>query len=213
VKRPAISGVYAVTPDSNDTDRLVQRVEQCLLGGVRLLQYRNKTGSASMRAEQATLLAALCRRHGVVYIVNDDVELAERVDADGVHIGRDDAMIESARSRLGPKRLIGASCYNELARAYSAVEAGADYVAFGSMFPSLVKPNAVRASLQLLTEAMRTLRVPVVAIGGISAANAAKVIAAGADAVAVIGGLFEQTSIEGAARELCALFEPAHVRF
>jgi thiamine-phosphate pyrophosphorylase len=182
------------------------------LGGVRVIQYRNKTGLGPVRTEQATLLAAMCRRHGAVYIVNDDVDLAERVDADGVHIGRDDGVLEIARRRLGRERLIGASCYDELARARDAVEAGADYVAFGSVYRSLVKPDAVRASLQLLTEAKKALPVPIVAIGGISIANASEVIAAGADAIAVIGGLFEQTSIEDAARGLCALFEPVPMR-
>jgi thiamine-phosphate pyrophosphorylase len=207
-----IRGVYAVTPEADDCAQLLQNVEQCLRGGVRLLQYRNKIAPVSVRTEQAARLADLCRDFGAVFIVNDHVDLARQVDADGVHLGREDGLIDYARTQLGPHKLIGVSCYNEIAIARRAVAAGANYVAFGSVFASSIKPQAVQAPLRLLTEARASLSVPVVAIGGISLANAAAAIGAGADSVAVISGLFEQASVENAARALCALFEPETMR-
>jgi thiamine-phosphate pyrophosphorylase len=196
-----------------NTAQLLQGVEQCLHGGVRLVQYRNKAASDALRSDQASLLGDLCARYDAVFIVNDDVELARQVDADGVHIGKEDGLIAHARAKLGMNKLIGFSCYNELALARSAAAAGADYVAFGSMFPSSVKPLARKVPLRLLTDARRMLSaVPIVAIGGISLANAARVIDAGADAVAVISGIFDQPSVESAARALCALFDPVAIQ-
>ncbi len=210
MQRPSISGVYAITPDCGDDDLLARRVEAALRGGVHVLQYRNKTVSGERRARQAKMLLDLSRRYGALFIVNDDAELARQVNADGVHLGRDDGSFDDARRRLGAGKIIGVSCYNELARARSAATRGADYVAFGSVFVSTIKPDAVRAPLALFEQAKREVSVPVVAIGGIKLANAPAIIAAGADAVAVISALFAQSSIEEAARALCGLFDHAH---
>lgn len=204
-----LSGLYALTPDCADTDRLADQVRAALAGGASAIQYRNKTGAPALRLEQARALREACAASGATFIVNDDVELARTVDADGVHVGRDDATIASARRRLGPQAIIGVSCYDSLARAAAAVGAGADYIAFGSFFASTVKPEAVRATDALLSAAKLHWNVPVVAIGGITAANASLLIAAGADAVAVISGLFglaDPRAIEQRARAIAALF-------
>lgn len=208
----AIRGLYAIADAAViPPDRLVDAVARAIAGGARVVQYRFKAGdppaTSDARAALAAALAGACRRHGVVYLVNDDVELARSADADGVHIGRDDSPIDRVRGRLGPGRLIGVSCYNELERALAAQAAGADYVAFGSFFPSVTKPHAVRADLELLRRARACLRVPVVAIGGITPDNGARLVAAGADALAVITGVFAQPDVEAAARRYAQLFE------
>jgi thiamine-phosphate pyrophosphorylase len=149
----------------------------------------------------------LCKARGAIFIVNDDVELALAVDADGVHLGRDDATVEAARARLGPDAIVGVSCYDAIGRAQAAISAGGDYIAFGSFYPSRVKPNAARAPLSLIGEAKgRWPGISVVAIGGITGANAAPLVAAGADAVAVISALYDAPDVGLAARELVACF-------
>jgi thiamine-phosphate pyrophosphorylase len=158
------------------------------------VQYRSKRAHAQ-RVEQAQALARVLAARGGVYIVNDDPELAKAVGADGVHIGRDDASVAAARELLGPERLVGVSCYGDLARARDAVAQGADYVAFGSFFASDTKPQAPRADPALLMLA-RTLGVPVVAIGGITAHNVQSLIDAGADAVAVITDVFAHADVD-----------------
>ena len=188
-QRSRVAGLYAVTPECADTPRLLTRVVAAVEGGAMLVQYRNKTLDAASREAQARALAATPAIRRALLIVNDDPGLARAVDADGVHLGDDDASIPEARARVGPDRLVGVSCYDDFERARAAVAAGADYVAFGSFFPSPVKPNARRAPIDLLRRA-RTLGVPVVAIGGITAANAATLIGAGADALAVISDVF-----------------------
>jgi thiamine-phosphate pyrophosphorylase len=202
-----ISGLYAVTPDLADTRSLLTQTAAALAGGVELLQYRNKTARPDLRREQAAALAELCWRHGAKLIINDHVELANEIDADGVHVGADDAAVSSARARLGPGKIVGASCYDDLQRAQAAATAGADYLAFGSFFASAVKPGAVRAPLSILPAARRRFGLPVVAIGGITLDNVNELIAAGADAVAVISALFAAIDIEAAAREFCRRFE------
>ena len=201
-----IKGLYAVTPDLADTALLVAAAGTALSAGARLLQYRNKTVDSPVRREQAAALRDLCRRHGATFIINDDVALAHALDADGVHVGADDAAVGVARARLGNGKIVGASCYADVQRGRAAIADGADYIAFGSFFASPVKPNAVRAPLSLLPPA-RALGVPVVAIGGITLANAHELIAAGADAVAVISAVFAAPDIAAATREFCRLFE------
>ncbi len=203
---PALSGLYAVTPDLADTALLLAKSQAALAGGARLLQYRNKTADENLRREQAAALRELCRRYGAMMIVNDHVELAREIDADGVHVGADDAGVAATRTRLGRGKIIGATCYRDLRRAPAAVAQGADYVAFGSFFASAVKPGAVRAPLALLQQARREVAVPVVAIGGITLDNAAELIDAGAHAVAVISALFAAPDVEVAARKFCQLF-------
>jgi len=207
--RVSISGLYALTPDLGDTDALTARVAAALAGGATAIQYRNKSASPDLRLEQALALRRLCAVRGTILIVNDDVELASAVDADGVHLGRDDASVAAARERLGPLALIGASCYDSLVRAEAAIATGADYVAFGSFFASAVKPDAVRADTSLLSVAKMRWNVGVVAIGGITAANAGSLLAAGADSVAVLSAVFGAADVKAAARDIALLFSRA----
>jgi thiamine-phosphate pyrophosphorylase len=196
-------GLYAITPDSADTDALAGKVEQALKAGVAMLQYRNKMISKDKRLLQAKELAPLARGYGVPFIVNDDVEIALVVGANGVHIGKDDGDLALARSKLAGK-ILGASCYDDLAKAKAAVRAGADYVAFGSVFASATKPQAVRAPLSLF---QNDLGVPLCAIGGVTLENAPALIAAGADLLAVISDLFDAPDIGERASQYGKLFQ------
>ena len=205
MNRKAIAGLYVITPDWDDTARLLGAVAAALAGGARVLQYRNKHGDRQRRLEQALGLSALANKAGATFIINDDVELALEVDADGVHLGETDGDIARARKRLGARKLIGASCYNRLELAGPALAAGADHIAFGSVFASATKPSARRAALDLFAQA-RPLNVPLVAIGGITITNAAQVIAAGAAAVAVISDLFEASDVAAQAHRFADLF-------
>ncbi len=206
VFRQIIGGLYAITPDEHDTAELLRKVRLALLGGTRVLQYRNKGADAALRLKQAGALRELTREFGAQLIINDDVALARQVEADGVHLGGEDGSVAEARAVLGGGRLIGVSCYNRLALAQEAVRQGADYVAFGSFFASTVKPQAVVATPELLRKARRELTVPIVAIGGITAQNGAQLLEAGADALAVISAVFAAPDVEGAAREFSNLF-------
>ncbi|MCK9529350.1 MAG: thiamine phosphate synthase [Gammaproteobacteria bacterium] len=202
-----LRGLYVITdarliPDA----RLTAAVEQAIAGGARMVQYRDKGADATRLHGHAEALAKLCRARGAMFIINDDPALAAAVRADGVHLGRDDGDIAAARTLLGPDAVIGVSCYNQLERAKAAVAAGADYVAFGSFFPSSVKPDAVRAAPALLREAKACLRVPLVAIGGITSANGAALVTAGADMLAVISDVFGHDDIRAAARRIAQLF-------
>ncbi len=203
-----VRGLYAITPDEIDTASLVARVVQALAGGIALLQYRNKAAGLRLRREQASVLLPLCREAGVPLIINDDLALALEISADGVHLGSEDGDLAAARGELGPRRLLGASCYNRAGLARIAKKAGASYVAFGSVFPSSSKPGAVRAPLELITAMRAELGLPVVAIGGITHENAAQVFAAGADAVAVISDLFEAPDIAMRARQFADISKP-----
>jgi len=199
----SITGLYAITaPRRAGQSGLLDAAAATLGAGTRVLQYRDKSDDAERRLTEANALAALCRQHGAAFIVNDDIELALQVNADGVHVGRDDAGVARARSALGPGRVLGVSCYADLDRAGAAVEAGADYLAFGSVYPSPTKPQAGLAPLDILTEARRRFALPVVAIGGITADNIGEVTAAGADAVAVVDAVFGADDPRAATAEL-----------
>ena len=202
----AVAGLYAVTPDVADTAGLLTAAEAALAGGARLLQYRNKSAGSALRLVQARALLALCRNYRVPLIINDHLDLALAAEAAGLHLGAEDGSLAAAREQLGPARILGASCYDRLELALEAERLGADYVAFGSFFPSSVKPGAARAPLALLREAKRRLSVPVVAIGGITPENAPQLIAAGADGVAVVSALFGADDVRRAARSFSALF-------
>ena len=199
--------LYAVTPDEPDTEVLARKVRQALAGGARIVQYRSKSGNRALRREQGAVLLALCHAVDASLIVNDDLDLALAIGADGLHLGREDIPIGDARARLGDGMLLGASCYDRLELALAARDAGADYVAFGSAFPSATKPGAPRASSALYREAKARLNSPVVAIGGITLENAQTPIAAGVDAVAVISALFDAPDIAAAARGFDRLFD------
>lgn len=182
-------GLYLVTPDCDDTATLLALVQTALSGRPALVQYRSKLASVERKTEQASLIARLCRDHDIRFIVNDSVELALAVGADGVHVGRDDGDPARIRALLGPERILGVSCYDDWQRAEAAIAAGADYVAFGAMYPSTTKPATVRAPTSLLEQA-RAREVACAAIGGITLDNAAALIAAGADLLAVISDVF-----------------------
>jgi thiamine-phosphate pyrophosphorylase len=205
-----IKGLYAITPECADTAVLLDQAQQVLRGGATLLQYRSKAEDVALKHAQATELLALCRSFHVPLIINDDMRLATLIDADGLHIGENDASLKEARINLGPDKIIGVSCYQDLQRALQCAEQGADYVAFGSFYPSATKPQAPPCPLDLLTQAKAKLDLPVVAIGGITPDNAPALIAAGADAVAVISALFDAPDIELAAHIFTSLFATKH---
>jgi thiamine-phosphate pyrophosphorylase len=200
-----IRGLYAVTPDEQDSARLAALVQAAAEGGARLVQYRNKIASSELREAQARALAVICRRYGIPLIVNDHLELAAAIGADGLHLGRDDGDVAAARAIL-PHALIGVSCYNELERAIAAERAGADYVAFGRFFESTTKPGNIRASLELVARAKRVVRLPIVAIGGITLANAPALVSAGVDALAVVSALFDSADARAAAGQFANLY-------
>jgi thiamine-phosphate pyrophosphorylase len=200
-------GLYAITPDEADTGKLLAAVEAALAGGAAMVQYRNKTSGAAAKRLQAAALATQCKAYGVPLIVNDDASLARDIGADGVHLGDGDGDIAEARRLLGPAGLLGASCYNRIELVKTALAAGANYVAFGSFFPSATKPGAVRANPALIADAKRRYpSLQVAAIGGITPGNAAALVAAGADWVCVISALFQAPDIEATARRFAALF-------
>lgn len=202
----ALRGLYLITPDTADSAALLAGVRSALAGRPALLQYRSKHADGGLRREQAAAIAALCREAGVPFIVNDSLELALAVAADGVHLGRDDGDLRAARAALGPERILGVTCYNDWARAEEGAAAGADYVAFGAVFASPTKPAAVHAPLDLLTRARRELKLPVAAIGGITLDNAPLAITAGADLLAVISDVFDDPDPRGRAAAYRAAF-------
>ncbi len=208
-----LAGIYALTPEDNLLPRLAALVESALQGGVRWLQYRNKSAPPSLRRIEASALLKICNAYGARLIINDDVWLAVEIGAHGAHVGRDDlpgGNLETARQALGPNRILGVSCYDDLARAEVAVEAGADYIAFGSLFPSQTKPQATRASLEVIRAAKQRFSVPVVGIGGITTENARQVFEAGADMIAVLSALFDAMDIRRQAERFHQLFKECH---
>lgn len=194
-----LKGLYVLTDERRGGD-LLEAVAAALAGGAVIVQYRDKS-AAARRIAEARQLRELTRRHGAVFIVNDDPWLAAESGADGVHLGRDDPDIAAARELLGGRAIIGVSCYDSLELGRGAVAEGANYVAFGSVYPSPTKPAAVRASLELFAAAKYELGVPICAIGGITPGNVGPVVAAGADMVAVISAVFSAPDIEQAASE------------
>ena len=201
-----IKGLYAITPDMADTDLLLQKIEAALQGGINMLQYRNKAASHKLQTQQVRAILPLCRQYNVPLIINDSVKLCLTLDADGVHLGAYDGNLAEVRSRIGKDKILGASCYNRFDLALSAQQAGASYVAFGACFASLTKPNAPVASLDLFTLAKTELKIPTVAIGGITLQNASQVIAAGASAIAVINALFSANDVKLATQQFSHLF-------
>ena len=206
--RVTIRGLYAITPDSMSFVEMRAKTAAALAGGARVVQYRRKGRARGELLREATDLLGLCRDHSAVFIVNDDASIAAEIGADGVHLGRDDGGTGAARAMLKAGAIVGASAYNDYERAQALARDGADYVAFGSFYPSIVKPTAVRASPELLVRArIEPLGRPVVAIGGITVDNAPRLIAAGADAVAVISALFDAPDVSAKASEFARLFD------
>ena len=199
------SGLYAITQTEHKSlDTIVIEVEAALRGGAVVVQYRDKQSRDADHL--ASQLLKLCKQYKVPLLINDNVELALRVGADGVHLGREDGSIERARQRLGKHAILGVSCYDSVEHAQQAQTQGATYVAFGRFFSSSSKPLALPASIETLRVAKQVLTVPIVAIGGILPENGSLLLEAGADMLAVIGGLFDEQP-EQAARTYQALFE------
>lgn len=200
-----LSGLYLVTPDWDDTEKLLQVSEQALLGGAALLQYRHKSADAALRLQQAGALQALCRRYNKPFIINDHVALCLQLDADGIHVGGTDAGVAAVRAQLGPDKIVGASCYGDWQLALDAEQAGASYVAFGGFFPSRVKKYPVTTPLGIVSQARAALRVPQVVIGGMTAENCAPLVAAGTHMVAAISSVYLADDPQAAARQLASL--------
>lgn len=203
-----LSGLYGITDAAlmPDTQTLLTQCDAAMQGGMRLLQYRDKSSDHSHRLEQARALKAVCRQYGCSLLINDDVELALTSGADGVHLGQNDGNLADARLLLGPDAIIGQTCHDRMDLALQAERDGADYVAFGAFFASRTKPDASPAPLSLLTNAHVQLTIPVVAIGGLSVDNAPQIIAAGADMTAVVHALFAADDIRHRAEKFSRLF-------
>ncbi|MDQ8023270.1 MAG: thiamine phosphate synthase [Moraxellaceae bacterium] len=199
-------GLYLVTPDWDDTARLVDVSRAAIAGGATCLQYRHKHAEPAQRLEQAAALAALCKTTATCFLVNDDVDLALTVAADGVHIGRDDGDLSAIRARAGADFIVGVSCYNEYERAAAASAAGASYLAFGAMYASPTKPHAVAAPRSLVTRARAGFPQPITCIGGITADNALPLIEAGADLLAVITDIYSAADPRAQAARFATLF-------
>ena len=201
-----MKGLYLVSPDWDDTDKLVAATEQAIAGGASLLQYRHKTASAELRTEQASALLTLCRRLKVPLIINDHLDLCERIDADGVHVGGTDASVAEVRTKLGKAKIVGASCYGDLQLARDAAAAGASYVAFGGFYPSRVKKYEVTTSPDIITRALSDIDLPLCVIGGMTPQNARPLIELGANAVAAISSVYAATDHRSAAAEFASMF-------
>jgi len=202
-------GLYLVTPNWDDTERLIATTDAALGAGAALVQYRHKEAGPELRKEQATALLALCRRHGRPLVINDHVDLCQAIDADGVHLGHTDQGIRAARALLGGDKIVGASCYGELALARAAVEAGASYIAFGGFYPSPVKKYTFVTPPEMLDQARAEFTVPIVVIGGMTPANAAPLAARGIDMVAAITSVYGARDPAESTRAFGALFPPA----
>lgn len=201
MKNELLSGLYAITDPTLCKTNLLEKVEQAIIGGAQIIQYRNKQAPAQQRLEEASAINTLCQQQQRLFIVNDDVQLANDINASGVHVGQSDASIKQARKILGEEKIIGVSCNNQLQWALDAQHSGADYVAFGRFFTSQTKPDAPQANIDLLKQAKLKLDIPIVAIGGITLETAHSLVAAGADMLAVINAIFSQDDVVSAARQ------------
>jgi thiamine-phosphate pyrophosphorylase len=199
-------GLYIITPDWDDTQRLLDATEQAILGGATMVQYRHKTATESLRHEQASALLELSRRFNVPLMINDYVSLCIDLDADGVHVGGTDASVAEVRRRLGSDKLVGASCYGSLALAHTAAEEGASYLAFGGFYPSRVKKYDVTTPLNIVTQVKQRFKQPIVVIGGMTLDNCVPLVELGADSVAVISAVYGASDIRGAAKTFGNLY-------
>jgi len=203
---PRLSGLYAITDANLLTDNFTDAIEQAIQGGCQIIQYRDKSTDHKHRLQQANIVRQLCDQYQRLFIVNDDIELAMACNADGVHIGKDDQQLTTARDYLGNDKIIGVSCYNQIKLALAAEQGGADYVAFGAFFSSSIKPEATNAPVSLISQAKEQLQIPVCCIGGITANNATPLINAGTDMIAVISEIFASQNIKLSSQALSNLF-------
>lgn len=206
MKDSRMKGLYIVTPDWDDTAKLLAVSEQALQGGAALLQYRHKTADAALRQQQAEQLLALCRRYQRPFIINDDVELCLALDADGIHVGGTDASVAEVRAKVGPDKIVGATCYGSMQLAHQAYRSGASYIAFGGFYPSRVKKYEVTTQSTIVTTAKVEIPLPNVVIGGMTQQNAVPLVAAGADMVAAISSVYLAQDPVAAARAFVDLF-------
>lgn len=206
-----LKGLYAITDPRLMGADLISKTEQAILGGIKILQYRNKTASLAQQEKEAFTLASICKKNNVVFIINDNIELAIKVNADGVHLGQRDTHLQQARKLLGENKIIGVTCNNQIELAQAAQQQGADYIAFGRFFNSLTKPSAPHAELSLLSEARQFITVPIVAIGGITQESASSLMKEGADMLAVIHGIFGQKDILNATRQFVEIIDSPKV--
>lgn len=198
--KPIIQGLYAITNAATNEERLFEHVSAAIRGGAKFIQYRDKSNDKQRQQRIGHRLLMLCKEYEACLIINDDVSLCQTLGADGVHLGQDDIALNTARQQLGDEKIIGVSCYNQLQLAVQAQQESADYVAFGSFFNSSTKPDAVNAPITLLNDAKTHLHLPIVAIGGITVDNAKTLIDAGADALALVNGLFATNDVEAKAQ-------------
>ena len=206
-------GLYAITDCRNlSTDELIIKTELILRSGASMLQYRNKADDLPGREYQALHLQQLCHNYSVPFIINDDINLAQKINADGVHLGQNDQPCDIARNILGPDCIIGISCYNEIKQAFAAEASGANYIAFGAFFPTTSKSSTSVATTALLSQARQQLNLPVVAIGGITPENGKELVQAGADFLAVISGIYEAVDPALATRAYVNLFDYKRVQ-
>lgn len=201
------TGLYLVTPNWDDTEQLLAVTEAALQAGVSLLQYRHKTASVVLRIEQAQALLKLCRTYEVPFIINDYLDLCAAIDADGVHVGATDTTVAQARAQLGKSKLVGASCYGELALAEQAYQQDASYIAFGGFYPSLVKQYPVTTPIEIVTRVKTVIPLPVVVIGGMTPSLSKPLIQAGANMVAAISSVYNSGDPSAAVREFVSLFK------
>lgn len=202
-----LKGLYAITDENLIAEEAFsEAIESALLGGARIIQYRDKSANQKKRLHQATVLRALCTQYQATCIINDDIDLAKTVNADGIHLGKDDTELSYARQVLGEGAIIGISCYNDIDLAIEAEQNSADYVAFGTMFSSPTKPDAVCATPEMISRAKQKLSIPVCAIGGITGENIQLLIQHQADMAAVISNLFSADDIKHTANSLSQHF-------
>ena len=202
-----LEGLYAITDSKLMGSELFSNTEQAILGGINLLQYRNKTAPLEQQEQEALKLAQLCKNNNVLFLINDNVELALKVNADGVHLGQEDISLQQARKQLGNDKIIGVTCHNKIELAQEAQKKGADYVAFGRFFDSKTKPTAPPAELSLISEAKKSISIPIVAIGGITQETAPLILDEGVDMLAVIHAIFGQEDILTATRRFVGIID------
>ncbi len=206
MNKSKLQGLYVITDPALCGTNIINKVEQAISGGAQIVQYRNKAAGQQQQLDEAKALQTLCQKYHRIFIINDDIALAKAVNADGIHLGRTDKAIHTAREQLGNEKIIGVTCHSDLNAAKEAQSQGADYIAFGRFYPSHTKPSAPPAKIDILQQAQSQLQRPIVAIGGITIENAATLITAGADMLAVIHAIFGQENIKQSAQNLSQLF-------
>jgi len=206
-KTLVIKGLYAVTPEEKDLSLLSLKVESCIKGGAKIIQYRSKKLTKKEQYKQAEGIKTICDQYKTPLIINDDIELCRILDADGVHLGEYDDSLEKARQELGPSKIVGVSCYNSIERVEGAVNKDANYIALGACFPTKSKSNAPKVPLSLIALVLKEFKIPLVAIGGINLKNIELLTCRGVNCVAVIDSLFNSKDIEGTAKQFSCLLK------